>query len=264
MTAPGDLLAIVLARELVTAARAGLRVLALTSPVSLVAGLAARRLGAPELAIATGFGILDAVDPVPALTLGEGALGTAGAVRGPAADTFAALARGRVGVAVTPAQLDARGATNLSRVGGSDDHPGVALPGSRGLPDNNDAPSRLWYLFATHSPRQLVAEVDFVSGPPPAPGRYRRVITPLGVFALASGSWQAVTLTEGVRAADVAERTGFPVAVADAVPVTPAPDEAERAALDAVDPHGLRHLEHLDRDAAAALQERVAAVEGAG
>ena len=45
-----------------------------------------------------------------------------------------------------PAQLDRVGATNLSYVGGSYESPRVALPGSRGLPDNNDSPSRVWYL----------------------------------------------------------------------------------------------------------------------
>lgn len=224
----GDLLATVLARELVAAARSGLRVLAMTSPVSLVAGLAARRLGAPDLAIATGFTTLDG---------DEG-------VHGPASDTFVALARGRVGVAVNPAQLDGGAATNLSRIGGTDDRPRVALPGHRGLPDNNDAPSWVWYLLGAHSPRQLVAAVDVASGPPPSPGRYRRLLTPLGVFAVEAGQgWRALSLSEGVSAADVAEQTGFPIAIGAATAPTRPPDEAERAALKAVDPQGLRNRE---------------------
>lgn len=228
VTPPGDLLATVLARELVAAAGSGLRVLALTSPVSLVAGLAARRLGAADLAIATGFTTLDG---------DEG-------VRGPASDTFVALARGRVGVAVNPAQLDGRGATNLSRIGGTDQRPRVALPGSRGLPDNNDAPAWVWYLLGAHSPRQLVAEVDVASGPPPSPGRYRRLLTPLGVFALDPGQgWRALSLTEGSGAAEVREQTGFDVAIAADTPSTPPPDPSERRALDAVDPEGRRNAE---------------------
>lgn len=211
-----DLLTTVLARELVAAAAVGLRVLAVTSPLSRVAGLAAQRLGAPELALATGFGTLD----------GDGG------ARGPASDAFVALARGLVGVAVTPAQLDGRGATNLSRIGGTDERPRVALVGHRGLPENNDAPAWVWYVFEDHSPRQLVAEVDVASGPPPSPGRYRRLLTPLGVFALEDG-WRAVSLTGGVTPDEVAEQTGFPVAIDGGVPRTPPPDEAERAAVSA-------------------------------
>lgn len=204
----------VLARELLAAASVGLRVLAVTSPLSRIAGLAAQRLGAPELALATGFGTLDG---------DEGA-------RGPASDTFVALAHGMVGVAVTPAQLDGRGATNLSRVGGTDERPPVALVGHRGLPENNDAPAWLWYVFDAHSPRQLVAEVDVVSGPPPSPGRYRRLLTPLGVFAL-DGGWRAVSLTEGVTPGEVADQTGFPIAIGPDVPRTPPPDPDELSAV---------------------------------
>jgi glutaconate CoA-transferase, subunit B len=257
-----DLTTVCLARELVDACADGVRVLAVTSGTSLVAGLAARRLGAPDLATAVGFGILDAVDPRPAVTLGEAALGVDGAWAGHASDTFVAVARGLVGVAVTPAQLDGTGATNLSRVGGTDDAPGVALPGSRGLPDNNDSPSRVWYVLPTHSPRTLVEAVDFVSGPPPSPGRARRLITPLGVFALRPGAgWSAVSLTHGVTAEDVARATGFPVTVGDDVATTAPVSNEERAALEAVDAMGLRRLEYLPGQEAAALYAQAAAAE---
>lgn len=252
--------AAVLVRELVAARKRGMRVLAVTSPLSLVAGLAARRLGAPDLAIAGGFTVLDAVDPVPTLTRGEAAYGLDDACRGPASDTFVAVARGFVGVCTTPAQLDARGAANLSRIGGSDDAPAVALPGSRGLPDNNDMPGPVWYVLPRHTPRQLVATVDFASGPPPSPGRHRRLLTPLGVFALDPGGWRAVSLHAGVTAAQVREATGFAIACDDA-PVTPSPSDDERAALAAVDPHGLHALDLLDRDEAQALVAAATAAE---
>ena len=242
MSAVADRTTIVLARELVAASRRGVRVLALTSMTSLVAGLAARHLGA-ELGLAAGFGVLDAEEPVPAITLGERALGTRAATRGPSSDTFAALARGRVGVAVTPAQLDVRGATNLAQVGGDRDTPGVALPGDRGLPENNDAPGSLWYVFPSHSSRQLRPRVDSVSGPPPSPGRYRRLLTPLGLFALDEG-WHAVALAEGTDPDDV-QVEGFPIEVPPDVDVLPGPDEQEARVLDDVDPLGLRRVEYL-------------------
>ena len=257
-----DLVATTLVRELVAGRRRGMRVLAVTSPVSLVAGLAAVRSGAPDLAIAAGFGVLDAVDAFPALTLGEASFGVDEAVHAPASDTFAAVGRGFVGVCTTPAQLDAHGAANLSRVGGTDDAPGVALPGSRGLPDNNDMAGPVWYVFPSHTPRQLVDRVDFVSGPPPSPGRHRRLLTPLGLFELTPGQgWHAVSLHGDTTAAQVAEASGFPVDVPDDVPRTAPPDPDELAALAAVDPHGLRALEYLDREEAGELVARVSLAE---
>jgi glutaconate CoA-transferase subunit B len=249
-----------LIREFRTAAQdGGVKVIAATTMSSLVAALAARRLGVPDLAISTGFGTLDA-RPYPALTLGETALGSAASPRGPISDTFIAVAKGMVGVVVSPAQLDAAGATNLSRIGGSNDAPKVALPGSRGLPDNNDSPSRVWYLLAVHTPRQLVEKVDFVSGPPPAPGRVRRLLTPLGIFELDPGSgWRATHLMPGVDSVQVAEATGFFVAVENPLEV-PAPDDDEREVLAVVDPQNLRELEFLGR---AEMGERFAEVAAA-
>ncbi len=260
-----DLLTLGLARWLVDGVQAGVRTLAVTSPMALVAGLVARRTGAPDLAIAAGFGILDAIDPVVSLTGGEAAFGVDRAARGPASDTFVALARGRVAVAVTPAQLDVRGAVNLSGIGGEPGRPAVALPGHRGLPENNDSPSRVAYLLLDHSPRALVGRVDVESGPPPSPGRHRRLLTPLGEFALEPGvGWRAVTLSPGVTAEAVAERTGFAVTVGEEVGVTPEPTDEERAALAAADPHGIRALPLLDRDAAAERTAAIAKAEQGG
>jgi glutaconate CoA-transferase, subunit B len=261
MNDTADLLTVVVARELVDARARGLKVLAVTSPIAFVAGLAARHLGAPDLALATGFCVLDAVGPFPALTLGEGNLGVDQATRGPSSDTFVALARGMVGVCVSPAQLDGRGATNLSRVGGTDQAPKVALPGSRGLPENNDAPGPLWYLFLGHDPRTLVAVVDTVSGPPPSPDRYRRLITPLGVFSLSPDGWAAVSLSPDVSVDAVHEATGFAIDVPDGTPTTMTPTDEELAALDAVDPLGLRAIELARGEEAKALFTRAIEAE---
>jgi glutaconate CoA-transferase subunit B len=242
-------MAAVLIRELRQAHVEGVRVLAITTTSSMVAGLAVRHLGTP-IALAPGFGTLDA-HCVPTLSLGDARLGTAAAPHGPLSDTFVAVARGRVGVFTSPAQLDARGATNLSRIGGSNESPAVALPGSRGLPDNNDSPSRVWYLFGSHSSRTLVDRVDFESGPPPSPDRTRRLITPFGVFRLTASGWRGEALFPGVDPADVAANTGFPIDLSDAGVVAD-PTEDELAALLAVDPDNLREIEFLPADQAGA------------
>lgn len=255
-----DLMAGLLAREFraATAGRPPLRLLAATSMASLVAGLAVRGEGT-DLAIAGGFATLD-VAPSPSLSLGESALGVETSTRGTLTDTFAALARGWVGVAVTPAQLDAECRTNLSFVGGTHAQPAVAFPGSRGLPENNTSPSRVWYVVPKHSPRTLVEQVDFVSGPTPPQGAARRLITDLGIFDFTPAGWKAVSLHSAGGAEQVAEQTGFAIDCTAAATTVPLSD-VEIAALAAADPDDLRSLEaapDLDR-----IGQRIAAERAA-
>ena len=166
-----------------------------------------------------------------------------------ASDTFALLARGRIGVATTPAQLDARGATNLSGIGAPGD-PRVALPGAQGLPDNNHSPSRVWYLFASHSPRQLVARVDVVCGAPPPPSAIRRLLSAAGLFELTATGWRAVWLTPD--GADlVAAAPGLGVVLTGSEPVRSEPDPDLLAAVEAVDPEEVRVIEFCSPEAAA-------------
>lgn len=253
----GDLLTAALAREI---AESGIRVYAVTSPASAAAALAARELGAPDLAIATGFTALDA-EPVPNLTLGEAGLFTTGAglVDDPF-DTFALLARGRVGVAVTPAQLDAAGRTNLSGVG-APGRPKVALPGARGLPDNNAGPSRVWYVLAGHSPRQLVERVDVVCGAAPPATSVRRLLTPAGAFELRAGCWEALWLTEG-GAEFVAAAPGLGVRISEGAPTVSEPDAEALAAVRRADPHDVR-LAEFSSGAEAAQRFQAAATREA-
>lgn len=243
MVDPADLVTALLARDIVDAVhQRGLRVLALTTPVSLVAGLLARRTGAPGLALSGGFGRFD-VDPVPAVTAGEHALGMHHSPRSMSAETFMALARGRVGVVVVPAQVDARAALNLSGIGGEHGRPAVALPGSRGLPDNNHSPSTVWYFVPEITTRRLVPAVDFVSGAPPPPGVRRLLVSPRATLEFdAATGWRVVGVTEGTSVEDVRAATGFTLA-ADVPAVHQPPTAEEMAVLGEVDPHGLRRLD---------------------
>jgi acyl CoA:acetate/3-ketoacid CoA transferase beta subunit len=234
----GDLLTAALAREI---ADSGVRVYAVTSPASAAAALAARELGARDLAIATGFTALDA-EPLPNLTLGEAGLFTTGpALFDDPFDTFALLARGRVGVAVTPAQLDAAGRTNLSGVG-PPGRPKVALPGARGLPDNNAGPSRVWYVLPAHSPRALVERVDVVCGAAPPATSVRRLLTPAGAFELGPDGWQALWLTAS-GAELVAAAPGLGIRLSGSESIVTEPDAGALAAVERVDPHEVRLVE---------------------
>jgi glutaconate CoA-transferase subunit B len=234
----GDLLTASLAREI---AESGISVYAVTSPASVAAALAARELGATDLAIATGFTALDA-EPIPAVTLGEAALFTTGAaLLDDPFDTFVLLARGRVGVAVTPAQLDAAGRTNLSGAG-PPGRPKVALPGARGLPDNNASPSRIWYVLPAHSPRQLVERVDVVCGAAPPATSVRRLLTPAGCFELRADGWQALWLTEKGEEL-IAGAPGLGIHATGTEPIVTEPEADALAALERVDPYEVRLIE---------------------
>lgn len=256
MSATADLLCAALAREI---AESGIRVYAVTSPATVAAGLAARELGAPGLALASGFTALDG-SPVPQLTLGERGLFTAGAaLRDDPFDTFALLARGRVGVAVAPAQLDVRGRTNLSGVGGEPGRPKVALPGARGLPDNNAGPSRVWYLLPAHGPRQLVASVDVICGAAPPPTSVRRLLTPAGCFELGPGGWTARWLTPaGGELVSAVE--AFPIAT-NGAPVVDEPDVDAVAAVRRADPRDARAVEFAGGAEAVELYATIAKLE---
>jgi len=248
MSAVADLVAGALAEEI---ASSDIRVFAATSPLTVAAALAARRLGRPDLAIAGGFTRLDA-DPTPSLTLGEeGLVGPRPGPRDAIGDVFALLARGECGVAVSPAQLDSRGRTNLSGIG-PPGAPTTALPGTRGLADNNASPARVWYLLPAHSPRTLVAAVDVVSGAAPTLAAPRSLITPAGLFDLGPDGWAVRWLTpEGRALVEGAPALG--VRMDDGVPVREAPPAGVLAALREADPHDVRAVEMAGRGEAAAL-----------
>jgi len=216
-----DLLTAALAEEI--AAAPGLRVFVPTTPATEVAAKAARMLGNPGLALARGFTDLDA---------GQ---------RGSVLDVFTLLHRGRLGVAVSPIQLDSAGRTNLSGIGPVG-KPKAALIGPRGLPENNDTPSPLWYLLAAHSPRTLVGRVDMICGPAPSGAGLRALLTPAGRFELREGSWHASWLTPGGEEL-VAGCPDFPIAIASATPVVGEPRPETVAVLDEVDPLAARRRE---------------------
>jgi len=210
----GDLLTGTLAEEI---AAAPIRVFVPTTPATAVAARAARLLGNERLSLSQGF------------------TAPAGIPRDWATDAFTLLRQGLLGVAVTPVQLDAAGRTNLSGIG-KPGRPKVALIGPRGLTENNDTPSPLWYLFAQHSPRTLVERVDIVCGAAPSQEAGRRVLlTPAGCFDLVDGRWVARWLAPGGLDL-IAVAPAFPIEVADETPERGAPAAATLDALAAADP----------------------------
>jgi glutaconate CoA-transferase subunit B len=83
-----------------------------------------------------------------------------------------------------------------------------------------------------HDRRAFVERLDFVTGA----GNVDRVVTPLCVFVRREGRLVVESIHPGVTPEQLREQTGFAIEVDASTPVTPAPTEAELAALAAVDP----------------------------
>lgn len=205
---------------------------AVVGATSAVAAELARRVHAPGLAV---VGAMTACDTAAGPSLLELEWGVFPSERHDIRDLFALVAQGRVAIFATPAQVDARGRANLGGIGGWE-RPKVALPGSRGLPD--DAASLPGFAYWLPNPRAVVAEVDYVSAPGPATGQERLVLTREGAFSVGDDGWRCLSLHPGSR-----PEPPFAIAGLDEAPETPVPTPEESLALEAIDPHRVRALE---------------------
>jgi hypothetical protein len=71
----------------------------------------------------------------------------------------------------------------------------------------------------------------------------RRVVTDLAAMDFVGGTMRLRSVHPGVSVEQVVAATGFELQVADDVATSRAPDEEELAALERLDPAGLRHRE---------------------
>lgn len=209
------------------------------SPLPMVAILLARQTHAPNL---TYLNIAGSVNPRPTrlpestvdpLLLG----GTAGYF--PLAEVFDLAARGGLDTAfLSGVQIDGRGRINMSAIGDYQ-HPKVRLPGGAGSTFLLQTARRVILWRTRHDTRTLVSKVSFATGS----GRVEKVVTPLCIFSLAQGQLEVESIHPYATPDQVREHTGFPVKVDDGTPRTPAPTPAELAALQSVDPAGVRLIE---------------------
>jgi glutaconate CoA-transferase subunit B len=159
---------------------------------------------------------------------------------------------------VGAAQLDQYGNANNSFIGGSFAQPRIRLPGTAGLADMGSIGKTLYYWVPDHSPRSLVARVDFVSAAGFLGGGDERARLGLAggpelvVSNLAVMDFEPVTkrmrlrsVHPGVSARRVLDATGFPLLVpAGGVPETPPPSVAQVELIRRViDPAGMRKRE---------------------
>jgi glutaconate CoA-transferase subunit B len=210
------------------------------SPLPMVAVLLARATHAPHLIY---LNITGSVDPTPqklprstvdpALLAGTRSLITL-------ADAFDLSARGELDtVFLSGVQIDATGRINMSAIGDYA-RPTVRLPGGAGSAFLMSTANRVILWRTRHDRRTFVERLPFVTGA----GNVDRVVTPLCVFWRDPGAGRLAveSIHPGVTPAEVVDQTGFEVS-ADGVPTTPPPTEQELAALQEIDPDGVRRIE---------------------
>lgn len=257
-----ELIITCMAREL----RGEVLVSSVTAFGSLAAHLA-KRTHAPELAVlSTPESGMDAV-PLPTLSLGQFLTENQRAIPLTMEDIFDAIFTDRFRIWINPAQIDQHGCVNISVIGPWE-RPKVALVGSRGIPEDTSHLSQGLYYLTAHTPRTVVAKVDFISGVGYTSerrallGRHGAptcLVTDLGVFGWdpESGRMTPRSLHPEVTPELVRERTGFPIEIPKGTPVTTPPTAEEIAIIHAADPLEVRKLELLSGAEAA---EKFAAI----
>ncbi len=196
----------------------------------------AKRVHAPHLVLVYESGVIDASPPQLPLSIGDPDLVRTSLGVLPMADFFSSyLQTGWIDVGfLGGAQIDQWGNLN-STVIGDYSHPMVRLAGSGGAADIASF-NRRTVVLMPHGKERFPAEVDFITTPGHLRGRRRpggpsHVVTDLGLFDFdAAGRMRVVALHQGVAGAEVQERTGFPIQVADRPEELPPPTDAEIAA----------------------------------
>ncbi len=211
------------------------------SPLPMAAIAMARESHAPNL---TYLNIPGGVNPRPSYLPGstvarqlmEGALSYF-----PLMEIFDLSARGGLDLAfLGGAQIDARGDVNLSFIG-EPAAPRVRLPGGAGSAHILPTARRTVLWRTAHDARTFPARCDYVT----ASGNVAGVVTPLCIFQKTDGRLRVESMHAGVTPDALRAATGFDPGDLERVPATPEPTAAERAALDAADPEGVRLREFI-------------------
>jgi acyl CoA:acetate/3-ketoacid CoA transferase beta subunit len=159
---------------------------------------------------------------------------------------------------VSSAQIDGRGAINLSAIGDYD-QPKVRLPGGAGAPEVVHNYRKVVAYVGRHDTRTLVRKVDFATGlrTPLADEARQRLglqpgpvllVTPLAVLRKDDDErpFLVESLHPGVAARDVVERTGFELEVPENVPRTAEPTDHQLQLLrQDIDPFGTVKFDFL-------------------
>jgi acyl CoA:acetate/3-ketoacid CoA transferase beta subunit len=238
-----DRLVCAMAREV---AQAPLAAVGLATTMPFVAVVLARRVHAPRLRFVSVVGCALVEEPfvLRLRELEREVLARARAVWDFADSVRELLPREHPLEFFRPAQIDACGNTNNVRAAGG------RLPVAAGIPDVTRYHTRIYYYVPRHRREVFVERVEVVSGlgfprPPGTGPGPRAVLTDLGKFDFAEGRMRLAAVHAGVRVKEIRAATGFGFDVASPLAEMPPPSAEERAALEEVDPEGLRYLEVL-------------------
>lgn len=221
------------------------------SILPMVAIALARRTHAPRLVYLNVAGGYDPAPrfATPSSTDPELARGSAALLSNE--DFYDLCARGGIDTVFLGAvQIDAAGRTNVSAIG-DPARPKIRLPGGGGAAMMMPTAGRVILWRTQHSRRVFVERLDFVTGS----GNVDRVVTPLCVFRRVDGRLRVEALMPGVTADDARQNTGFELGGTEPWETLPEPSAEELRALEAVDPHGVRLIEFMERSTAPAAQE---------
>jgi len=219
----------------------------LGTPLAVLAGLLARATTAPRSHLL----VAGAVDPVADLaTVLGGPVAMAGHTAGFVShlDTMGMAERQTMTLQfLRPAQVDAEGSLNTSRLGPAV-APAVRFPGGLATADVPSLLPRVAAYLPVHSMRNLPARLGCVTGSgsgadtlPRAAGVVS-LVTDLAVFRFVEHRPVLASVHAWSSIRDVEAVTGFPVAT-EATAVTPLPSAEQSAVLAALDPGRRRCLE---------------------
>lgn len=217
----------------------------LGTPLAVAAGLVARATSAPRSHVLVG----GAVDPDADLaTCLAGPAALAGHTTGWVAhlDTMGmAESRAMTVQFLRPAQVDGWGNLDTSRVVSG--VRSVRLPGGLATADVPSLLGRLVVYLPRHQRRALPPAVDVITGGAQPPGSGTRgairLISDLAVIGLGSGGAKVESIHPGVDPGEVKDQTGFALQGLGSAVTTPRPSSAVLAALDRLDPDGIRTKE---------------------
>jgi acyl CoA:acetate/3-ketoacid CoA transferase beta subunit len=212
----------------------------------------ARATFEPDLLVSDGEAFLVDGDVPIGVTAADPSVTVEGWI--PFRSVFDTLWGGRRHVMMGASQIDAHGNTNIANIGPWA-QPKAQLLGVRGGPGNtiNHATS---FFIPRHNARVFVETVDMVSGVgtdraaqlhPNARRNHRlaRVVTNLAVldFDSPNARMRLVSTHPGVSVDDVVDATGFDLVIGNDVGTSRGPTADEAAAIERLDPRGLRHRE---------------------
>jgi glutaconate CoA-transferase subunit B len=197
----------------------------------------ARITHAPGVVLIYESGTIGAKPDILPLSIGDGELADYAETVVSVPEIFRYwLQGGRVDVGfLGAAQIDKFANLNTTFIGGSYEKPKVRLPGAGGAPEIASGAKEI-RIIANHSKRMFVEKLDFCTSAAGNASRKRApttVITDLCVMVAdaATGELTLQGLHPGITVDQVKQATAWDLKVAEKLDKTPAPTEAELAAL---------------------------------